>query len=47
VLARYYNFVTNWADGARMTVMALSKVLFVRTDGSWLIRRNDSEMFIA
>jgi hypothetical protein len=50
VLASYYNFVTNWADGARMTVMALSKVLLERSgadeNGGWLIRRNDSEMFI-
>ena len=46
VLANYYNFVSNWADGARMTVMALSKVLFVRNGEGWLIRRNDSEMLL-
>jgi 3-phenylpropionate/cinnamic acid dioxygenase small subunit len=46
VQAAYYNFVTNWADGARMTVMALSKVVLVRNGAGWLIRRNDSEMFI-
>lgn len=45
VLARYYNFVTNWTQGARMTVMAMSKVLLVRDGNGWLIRRNDSEMF--
>ena len=44
VLASYYNFVTNWAQGARMTVMALSKVLLERNGGSWLIRRNDTTM---
>ena len=43
VLARYYNFVTNWAAGARMQVMAMSQVLLERgADGGWLIRRNDS-----
>jgi hypothetical protein len=50
VLASYYNFVTNWADGGRMTVMALSKVVLERSgadeNGGWLIRRNDSEMFL-
>jgi hypothetical protein len=50
VLASYYNFVTNWAQGGRMTVMALSKVLLERSGadetGGWLIRRNDSEMFL-
>ncbi|MFA7603513.1 MAG: nuclear transport factor 2 family protein [Novosphingobium sp.] len=44
VLARYYNFVTNWAQGARMTVMALSQVLLVRDGNGWLIRRNDTEV---
>jgi hypothetical protein len=45
VLASYYNFVTNWNDGARMTVMALSKVLLERQPGGgWLIRRNDTVM---
>lgn len=44
VLASYYNFVTNWAQGARMTVMALSKVLLERHGEGWLIRRNDTVM---
>jgi hypothetical protein len=43
VLASYYNFVSNWAQGARMTVMALSKVLLERSGEGWLIRRNDTE----
>jgi 3-phenylpropionate/cinnamic acid dioxygenase small subunit len=46
VLASYYNFVTNWAEGARMTVMALSKVLLERQRDGWLIRRNDTEMLL-
>ncbi len=46
VLAQYYNFVTNWADGARMTVLALSKAVLERCGEGWLIRRNDSEMFV-
>lgn len=45
VMARYYNFVTSWTQGARMTVMAMCKVLLVRSAGGWLIRRNDAEMF--
>lgn len=44
VLARYYNFVTNWAQGAKMTVMAMSRVVLVRSGKGWLIRRNDSEV---
>lgn len=51
VLARYYNFVTNWADGGRLQVMALSKVVLQRggpsESGGWLIRRNDSTMMLA
>lgn len=47
VLASYYNFVTNWAQGGKMTVMALSRVLLERQEGSgWLIRRNDTDMLI-
>lgn len=46
VLARYYNFVTNWAQGARIQVLAMSRVLLERAGaengGGWLIRRNDS-----
>lgn len=42
VYAAYYNFVTNWAQGARMQVMALSKVQLTRHGEGWLIRRNDS-----
>jgi 3-phenylpropionate/cinnamic acid dioxygenase small subunit len=45
VLACYYNLVTNWAQGARMTVMAMSRVQLVRHGEGWLIRRNDSQMF--
>ena len=45
VRARYYNFVTNWAQGARMQVLAMSHVVLVRDGKGWLIRRNDSEMF--
>jgi 3-phenylpropionate/cinnamic acid dioxygenase small subunit len=42
VLASYYNFVTNWAQGGRMVVMALSRVQLERSGAGWLIRRNDS-----
>jgi hypothetical protein len=48
VLASYYNFVTNWAQGAKIAVMAMSKVLLERRGpgegGGWLIRRNDTTM---
>lgn len=47
VLARYYNFVTNWAQGARMQVMALSRVVLQRNGEGWLIRRNDSTVMPA
>lgn len=42
--ASYYNFVTNWAEGGRLAVMALSRVELIRSAGGWLIRRNDSTM---
>jgi len=42
VVASYYNFVTNWAQGGRLAVMALSKVQLERRGDGWLIRRNDS-----
>ncbi|MBV1691612.1 nuclear transport factor 2 family protein [Novosphingobium sp. G106] len=47
VLARYYNFVTNWAQGGRLQVMALCTVLLERAGSGWLIRRNDSTMMLA
>lgn len=46
VLASYYNLVTNWAQGAQIRVLALSRVLLDRHGGSWLIRRNDSTMIM-
>jgi hypothetical protein len=42
VLASYYNLVTNWAEGARISLLALSKVLLERSGEGWLIRRNDT-----
>jgi hypothetical protein len=42
VLASYYNLVTNWAEGAKISLLALSKVLLERSGESWLIRRNDT-----
>lgn len=46
VLASYYNSVTNWADGAKMTVMAMSKAQLVRSGEGWLIARQDSAMLV-
>jgi ketosteroid isomerase-like protein len=43
VLASYYNMVSTWAGGAKMTLLALSKVELVRDGGGWLIARNDSK----
>lgn len=45
VLARYYNLVTNWADGGQFICMALSEVRLVRDGKGWLIQRNDSRVF--
>jgi hypothetical protein len=42
VLASYYNMVTNWAQGAQISLLALSKVLLERSGERWLIRRNDT-----
>lgn len=47
VLARYYNFVTNWAQGGRLQVMAMSRVVLQRAGSGWLIRRNDSDVMMA
>jgi hypothetical protein len=44
VLASYYNMVTNWTNGARIALLALSRVLLERTSGGWLIRRNDTKV---
>ena len=42
VLASYYNLVTNWAQGASIGLLALSKVLLERNGEGWLIVRNDT-----
>lgn len=44
VLAAYYNLVTHWNDGARMALLALSKVQLVRAGSGWLIARNDTQV---
>ncbi|HEY3653775.1 MAG TPA: nuclear transport factor 2 family protein [Steroidobacteraceae bacterium] len=44
VLARYYNLVTNWAQGASFRCMAQCQVLLVRNGDGWLIKRNDSSV---
>lgn len=44
VFARYYNLVSNWAEGAKLTTMALSRVVLVRNGDGWLIKRNDTTM---
>jgi hypothetical protein len=42
IRARYYNFVTTWLSGGALQCMALSTLLLVRTEGGWLIDRNDT-----
>ena len=46
VQANYYNMVTHWNDGARIALLALSKVQLARSSAAggtgWLIARNDS-----
>ncbi|MGE0283921.1 MAG: nuclear transport factor 2 family protein [Rhizobiaceae bacterium] len=42
VQANYYNLVTHWNAGARMALLALSKVQLVRSGAGWLIARNDT-----
>lgn len=44
VQANYYNLVTNWNDGARMALMAMSRVQLVRSGAGWLIARSDSRV---
>jgi 3-phenylpropionate/cinnamic acid dioxygenase small subunit len=44
VQANYYNLVTNWNDGARMALMAMSRVQLVRSSAGWLIARSDSKV---
>lgn len=42
LIARYYNQVTLWDDGAKPIMLALSTVTLVRADADapWLIKRN-------
>jgi hypothetical protein len=42
VLASYYNLVSNWAQGAQISLLALSRVLLERRGDGWLILRNDT-----
>lgn len=41
-IARYYNLVTNWAQGGAFTCLAASTVRLHRNGDSWLIGRSDS-----
>ena len=41
-IARYYNLVTNWAQGGAFTCLAASTVRLLRHGDSWLIARSDS-----
>lgn len=43
VQANYYNLVSHWNAGAKMALLALSKVQLVRRGDGWLIARNDSK----
>jgi 3-phenylpropionate/cinnamic acid dioxygenase small subunit len=42
VQANYYNMVSHWNAGAKIALLALSKVQLVRRGEGWLIARNDS-----
>lgn len=42
VIARYYNFVSNWLSGGAMTCLAASTVRLLRHGDSWRIARSDS-----
>jgi 3-phenylpropionate/cinnamic acid dioxygenase small subunit len=46
VQANYYNQVSNWHAGARIALMALSKVQLVRQGQGWLIKRSDSKVLM-
>jgi hypothetical protein len=41
VIARYYNLVSNWAQGGSLVVMAICEATLVRIGAGWQIKRND------
>jgi hypothetical protein len=40
VTARFYNQVSNWAEGGKLSLMALCTARLVRTGEGWKIKRN-------
>lgn len=46
VVANYYNSVSSYMDGGRLTLMAICKMLLIRSGKGWLIKRNDMEVFL-
>lgn len=42
VIARYYNFVTNWVQGGAFTCFAATTARLKRHGDSWLITRSDT-----
>ena len=46
VLAKYYNQVTHWNQGARIALMALATVELERDGGGWLIARSDNRVLM-
>jgi len=45
VLSRYYNLVSFWKDGGKLRCLGLTKMTLVRNGDSWLIQRNESEVY--
>jgi bifunctional aromatase (cyclase/dehydratase) len=47
-IARYYNFVTTWADGVpKMFTFALSELRLVRQGEAWKIKEHHTELLAA
>ena len=43
VIARFYNQVSNWSDGGKLSLLAICTARLVRTTEGWKIRRNTLE----
>ncbi|MDE1154092.1 MAG: nuclear transport factor 2 family protein [Micavibrio sp.] len=44
ILARFYNFVTDWTDGGSFKVLAVCNAIIVRIGEDWKVKRNDARL---
>ncbi len=44
ILARFYNFVTDWTNGGAFRVLAVCNATIVRSGDGWKVKRNDARL---